>query len=259
MSTVLPRFESSAPCPTLKIGFCGDLPAAEVEVVAAMKQASRVHQAGSELYRQGEMPSNLFLIVSGWVMQYASFDGGEQHIIDFALPGDLVGFTQRLPRPMPHTAQCLTASRICALPADKFRAHMAHSLRFTERVLDMALEREARAVDHAANIGSRSAHDRVAHFMAGLFMRVHRRPPRHRGDSAMLPLTLVHIGLALGLTHVHVSRTLRTLREQGILQFNRSRLEILDPVALGRIVGFEAHLPADPEFPTPITNGMPSG
>ena len=57
-----------------------------------------------------------------------------------------------------------------------------------------------------------------------------------------LPLTQEHIGDALGLTSVHVNRTLRSLREDGIVALNRGTLHVIDPDRLAETAGFEAEV-----------------
>ena len=57
-----------------------------------------------------------------------------------------------------------------------------------------------------------------------------------------LPLTQEHLGDALGLTPVHVNRTLRALREDGVLAVKRGALSILDPDRLAEEAGFDAEV-----------------
>ncbi|HVX79016.1 MAG TPA: helix-turn-helix domain-containing protein [Bradyrhizobium sp.] len=91
-------------------------------------------------------------------------------------------------------------------------------------------------------MGLRSARERIAHLLLELYIRLRGRTP-NKGDVIRIPLTQGHIGQAVGLTGVHVSRTLRTLREQGIAQFVKQDLEILDPNALVRTAGFPDLVP----------------
>jgi CRP-like cAMP-binding protein len=61
-------------------------------------------------------------------------------------------------------------------------------------------------------------------------------------DTFPFPLTQEHVGDALGLTAVHVNRTLRGLREDGVLSIHARQLQIHDWKALRRIAG------ADPDY-----------
>jgi Crp-like helix-turn-helix domain len=64
-----------------------------------------------------------------------------------------------------------------------------------------------------------------------------------RPSAARLPLSQGQIGQALGLTYVHVCRTLQILREQKIVSLANHRLEIIDPEALRATAGIEHEVP----------------
>jgi CRP/FNR family transcriptional regulator len=96
--------------------------------------------------------------------------------------------------------------------------------------------------DHLTSIGRRSARERVAHLLLELFVRARAQWPGHRIEEMHLPLTQEHIGDATGLTGVHVSRVLRNLRNERIVQFHYRRLTILDPDRLVDVADMEPHL-----------------
>jgi hypothetical protein len=101
---------------------------------------------------------------------------------------------------------------------------------------------EARAHDHLANLGLRGARARIAHLLLEIYVRLRHRLPSEPGETIQLPLSQGHIGQALGLTYVHVSRTLQILREQKIARFANQTLEIIDPLALIAAAGLERDL-----------------
>ena len=55
-----------------------------------------------------------------------------------------------------------------------------------------------------------------------------------------MPLTQEHIADALGLTTVHVNRTLGKLRQADLLDIHGRTLTLRDPAALAEIAGFDA-------------------
>lgn len=58
-------------------------------------------------------------------------------------------------------------------------------------------------------------------------------------DSYALALTQMDLAECLGLTSVHVNRTLRTLRERELVEFSRSRVTIQDLAGLRRAAEFD--------------------
>jgi hypothetical protein len=92
---------------------------------------------------------------------------------------------------------------------------------------------------HFWHTGLRGARERIARLLLEIYVRVRRRLPAEPGEIIQLPLSQGHIGQALGLTYVHVCRTLQILREQKIVRFANHRLEIMDPPALMAAAGIE--------------------
>lgn len=54
-----------------------------------------------------------------------------------------------------------------------------------------------------------------------------------------MPLTQEQIGEALGITAVHANRVIRQLRQEGILEFSRGRVTILNQQALSDLADFD--------------------
>jgi hypothetical protein len=94
-----------------------------------------------------------------------------------------------------------------------------------------------------------------------IYVRGRRRLPAEPGEIIQLPLSQGHIGQALGLTYVHVCRTLQILREQKIVRFANHRLEIIDPLALVAAAGIEVDaldLQHHVRFPEPARVNSPA-
>lgn len=106
-----------------------------------------------------------------------------------------------------------------------------------------------RGCDHLISTASRDAHGRIAHLLVELYFRQTHRLPHGRGETIALPLTLALIGEAVALTTEHASRTLRRLREEGVIRLRRGQLLICDPDALIRASGVAERPLADARPP----------
>jgi CRP-like cAMP-binding protein len=98
--------------------------------------------------------------------------------------------------------------------------------------LDAAIHRE-----WELSLGRRTAISRMAHLFCELFVRL-RIVGLTEGTSYELKLTQTDLAEALGLTSVHINRTLKELREQGLVEFRGSRVEIADLPGLERVAEF---------------------
>ncbi|WP_348644578.1 helix-turn-helix domain-containing protein [Methylobacterium sp. WL1] len=99
-------------------------------------------------------------------------------------------------------------------------------------LIDAALYRE-----WLLNIGRREAYSRMAHLFCELITRmdaVGLAP----GRTCPLPMTQSELGDALGITSVHVNRTLNDLRDAGLVTVRSRRLKVLDWEGLTAVAEF---------------------
>ena len=211
----------------------------ELATITDLEAGARVVPAGSDLYRQGDVCSNYFIVLNGWIALAALLDDGSCQILDFALPGAVLGFQSAANAPMYHSARCLSIVRVFAFPRHKLDIIIETNPRLAVLFCRQITANEARAHDHLTNLGLRGARERIAHLLLEIYVRLRRRLPVEPGETIHLPLSQGHIGQALGLTYVHVCRTLQILREQKIVRLANHRLEIIDPPALMAAAGIE--------------------
>lgn len=226
-------------CGVRNDAICAPLSDDEIGVVEKFKTGNRRIVAGADLYCQDQSSDELYTLLDGWVYLYQILEDGRRQIFDFALPGAFLGFQPELSALPSHSAQCLTDIAVCVFPRerllDMFRAHPELALRMVWiSARDGALARE-----HLTNVGRRSARERVAHLLLELFYRVTRGDPSPENHSVDLSLTQEHIADALGLTTVHVNRTLRALREADLLAMRGCTLSVVNPAALAEMAGFD--------------------
>jgi CRP-like cAMP-binding protein len=93
-----------------------------------------------------------------------------------------------------------------------------------------------RAADRLTAIGARDARSNLLHFLLDLHDRL---KPRNmtQADGFKMPLTQQHLAEAVGATVVHVHRTLRMLRHEGLLTLDRGRVVFHDMARLREIAG----------------------
>ncbi|WP_425450299.1 Crp/Fnr family transcriptional regulator [Virgifigura deserti] len=192
----------------------------------------RVVRAGTDLFGQGENCDDVYNLHTGWMFTYLILEDGRRQILSFGLCGGLYGLFPEQVATMPYGCQALSDVTVCAVPRK-------HLLRLIQQKPEMGLQLawlgkrdEMLLYEHLTSIGRRSARERVAYLLLELFCRAQQRLPQARGEVIGLPLNQAHIADAMGLTSIHVSRTLKALREDGILQLRDGLLEIFDPEGL---------------------------
>src|SRR5262252_5698077 len=92
--------------------------------------------------------------------------------------------------------------------------------------------------EHLIDAAQRSAYQRISHLLLELFVRL-KGAGLADGMSFDMPLTQELIGDALGLTTVHVNRTIRSLREDGLIKMSNKCVTILDFEAWSQVSNFD--------------------
>ena len=216
-------------------GLCRWLDAAGLAESGEIRGPIRHLPPKSVLYDASQRADSYYVVLSGWLALEIALDNGFEMIIDFAMPGATIGNFGNAPRTHDHTATCLTPVTVCSLPRAAMNALATRSPAVAVGLADQAAEQAARSNAHLANIAGRNAHDRIAHLLLELFRRVTGHYPSSPGQTVNLPLQMNQIGRATNLTHVHASRMLAQLRDEGFLRWSGHQLEILDPEALMRL------------------------
>lgn len=128
--------------------------------------------------------------------------------------------------------------QVACVPAEAIRVFaerpdIAEALRLGD-LADAAILQE-----WIVNLTRRPAIPRTAHLVLELETRLAMRGNTTRGEFE-LPLTQAVLGDALGLSSVHLNRTIRRMREDELLIFSWGRMVILDRLQLVRIAEFDA-------------------
>jgi CRP-like cAMP-binding protein len=76
-------------------------------------------------------------------------------------------------------------------------------------------------------MGRRSAYTRIAHVLCEVFVRL-KAVGLANGHECELPITQTELGDALGLSTVHVNRSLQELRGHGLIRLRGKSLVILN-------------------------------
>lgn len=196
-------------------------------------QRYRSFAAGTELFAQDEPNDDVFTVIDGWVSLSHILEDGRRQILDFLLPDDICGFTPLAGGQAPHTAEALTDVTAATVPREQFESRLAVDAGYAREIVGRLSESVSSSHDSLVDIGRRTAMEAVANLLFRLDRRIRRTSGAAPGTTVDFPLTQEQLGDALGLSAPHVCRTLRVLRERGILSLRRHTLRIHDPAALG--------------------------
>jgi len=192
-----------------------------------------VRQIGprGDIIREGDRPQTLNLILSGWACRYKHLEDGRRQIISFILPGDLCDSHLFILRQMDHSIGSLTPVTFAQIPRRRVEEITLKYPRITQALSWDTLVSAAIQREWIVSLGQRDALERMAHLMCEIFLRL-RGVGMTDGDSCDLPLTQAGLADAMGLSVVHVNRTLQELRATKLIALKGRTLTIPDLRAL---------------------------
>lgn len=204
--------------------------------------------AGSDLVLEGDRPDRSMLVASGFTTRYRLLGDGTRQITAIHLPGDFVDLHSFLLKTMDHSVGALSACRVVTFPHANLKAiterhpHLTRLL-WLMTLLDSAIHRE-----WIVAMGRRSAMEQMAHLLCEIFTRLAVVGLGNRDRELMLPINQTELGDTLGLSTVHVNRTLQQLRAEQLISWQGQAVRILDWDRLAKIAEFDpTYLHLDPE------------
>ena len=200
----------------------------------------RIVDARVDLIREGEVPHAAFVVLAGVACRYIRRSDGQRQIVAILLPGDLCDPNIAWPGRMDHALGTLSDCHIAYIAREALLnlgerlPQLAQALRF-DRVVGEAILRR-----WLVNLGRQSAVERMAHLFCELLVRL-EAVGLVEDQSYDLPITQADLADAMGLSIIHLNRTLQVLRRDGLIEFARKTLRIKDAAGLALLADFTPH------------------
>ncbi|NBB93711.1 MAG: helix-turn-helix domain-containing protein [Gammaproteobacteria bacterium] len=206
----------------------------EVALLKALEKDVRDFPAGTVLSEAGIEAGSFFSLHSGWACATRLLSDGQRQVLDIFLAGQVMGLRDIGFSQTQTELTALTDVSACPFPTEYLDEIFERSPRLA-RIFFLKLVREnALLTERIINIGRRPAAQRLAHFLLEMKVRLHVAEPEFE-----LPLNQNVIADALGISAVHVSRTLAQLKGEGLVRVGHNRVMIDDLDGLVDLSGFD--------------------
>jgi CRP/FNR family transcriptional regulator len=232
-----------AACPLRRFEVFDGLSAEEVEFTQSFKSGELSVEPRTTLMLEGATSPQLYTVLEGMGLRYKLLENGQRQVINFALPGDLIGLQAAIMGEMAHSVEATTAMKLCVFDrSDLWRLFRTQPQRAFDLTWLSAVEEHFLGETLAA-LGRRSALQRVAWALVRIFLRL-RAVGLDQNGLVPMPWRQQDLADALGLSLVHTNKTLQRLRRDGLARWSDETLLVADLPALGRVglVDIEAPL-----------------
>jgi CRP-like cAMP-binding protein len=198
----------------------------EQEAVAGLPVVRMEVAAHRDIVRLGERVDHACLVEDGLIARFGQTETGARQFVSVHTPGEMVDLHSLMVPQANAAVNALSGSTVLRIPHSSLR-----EIGLGYPAIAAAFWRDC--VIHAAivaqwlvNVGRRDARSRLAHLLCEMALRYQwGHAPALTYD---FPMTQEQLADALGLTAVHVNRTLMGLRDDGLIVLARGSVEILD-------------------------------
>jgi CRP-like cAMP-binding protein len=209
----------------------------ELSAINAMLREQVLLPAGAEIIRPGDDSPELYTLYSGWAFRFKTLPDGRRQILNFLLPGDLLGLQAAMFDAALHGIEALTDVELCVLPRRKVWDLFGEMPGLAFDVTWLGSREESIVDENLTSVGRRTAAERVAALIVTLYKRANALGLVTDATFGF-PLTQQHIADALGLSLVHTNKTLARLRRSGMFTRANGSMTLTNPRLLQRVAQY---------------------
>jgi CRP-like cAMP-binding protein len=197
------------------------------EAILALPYTLRTLEPSTYTVREADPPTTCCVLVSGFAYRQKLAGDGSRQIVSLHIPGDALDFQNLFLDVADHSVQMLTRAEVAMINRTdlqelaRTRPGIAHAI-LVKILVEASIFRE-----WVLNVGRREARIRMAHLLCEFAVRLEAEglAEEYRYE---LPMTQEQLADALGLTPVHVNRTLKALEADGLITRNKRMVSFPD-------------------------------
>lgn len=222
-----------------KLRSLSDIQESDLAILSEASRERRTITPGSDIISEFDEPDDVHLITSGFAFRYKLTEEGQRQIFAYLLPGDLCDLHVALLTRMDHSIGTVGPCEMVLMSRRKVMSLIEEHPRIARALWLCNLVDAAVLREWLLNMGRRPANKRIAH----LFCEIHERMAAvdfAGPDSFDLPIPQATLADTVGLSDIHVNRSLRDLREAGLVTFRKHTVAIPDVDRLRDYAGYDA-------------------
>jgi CRP-like cAMP-binding protein len=192
------------------------LPAEDRRAVLELTHTIRTLEAGTYTVREADPPTACVVLLSGFAYRQKLTGDGSRQIVALHTPGEAVDFQNLFLDVADHSVQMLTRGQVAYIPREELQALARSRAAIGHAILVKILVEASIFREWVLNVGRRDARSRVAHLLCELAIRLETEGLVEQYGYE-LPMTQEQLADAVGLTPIHVNRTLKALDAEGLI------------------------------------------
>lgn len=215
-------------CPLRELDTFQRFSEGELRFVGRLKVGELVVEPEAQLLVQGSHPSQIYTVLSGMGIRYKNRPDGRRQVLNFVMPGDLLGLQAQLMGEMSHSVSTATQMTLCVFDRREFWDYLkSHHEKAFNLSWVTASEEHFLGASLGEN-GQRDARQRLAWSLAWVYQRGSDLKLLDEHGAMPFPFKQQHFADALGLSLVHTNKSLAKLRQMGVATWLNGELIVQD-------------------------------
>ena len=240
-AAVVSRQYACAKCPLRARAIFREFAAAELDYISTFKTGELTVDKGATVLVEGAHSAHLFTVLQGWGFRYKLLPDGRRQILNYVMPGDLIGLQGSLMEEMRHSVEALSPMLLCVFERDQLQDLYRNYPGLGYDITWLAAREEQMLDENLLSVGRRTALERAAYLIAFLHHRAVTVGIGTRGIFA-IPVTQQHMADTLGLSLVHTNKTIRKLINAKLIRWRDGGCQVLAFENLTEMAGWSPDL-----------------
>lgn len=165
------------------------------------------------IFHRGEPPSGFVLIRSGRVKVYCESQDGQEQVLNFFEAGDSFAEAALFLPGYPATARTMAESELIFMPKDRFQQQLSENPELALRMITSLAVKQKKFLRMIEDLALRDARGRLCHYLSTRL----DEDTDVDGHQIKIPVSQGSLAQLLGITEETLSRTIRSLRKDGVL------------------------------------------
>jgi CRP-like cAMP-binding protein len=199
----------------------------ELAFVSRFKTGELSVDRGATVLVEGANSAHLYTVLSGWGFRYKLLPDGRRQILNYAMPGDLIGLQGSLMEEMSHSVEALSPMLLCVFERDQLYELYRNHPGLAYDITWLASREEQMLDENLLSVGRRTALERAAYLIAFIAGRA-ASVGLDSTHPLEIPITQQHVADTLGLSLVHTNKTLRKLIQRRLISWQERGCVVRD-------------------------------
>jgi len=212
-------------------------PSERLRLDELISEKTKHYARGQHIISVGDKIDEIHLVLDGLATRSKMLKDGSRQLMAFLVPGDLCDLEVFVLNAMDHDIVALVETKCAVISAADIEQLLTESSNLTRAFWWSTMTDSAVLREWIVNHGSRDALARIAHIVCELLIR-HRIVGHTVDNTFAFPMTQDDLADATGMTTIHLNRSLKQLREDGLLEWRSKVMTVLDFERLSRVAQY---------------------